>query len=60
MLLNFGKCQCLHKGHGNLDVNYKMGHAVLVSTVIEKDLGVTICVDMKVSEQCCVAVSGGN
>ena len=22
MLLNFGKCKCLHTGHGNLDVNY--------------------------------------
>ena len=25
MLLNFGKCKCLHTGHGNLNVNYKMG-----------------------------------
>ena len=33
MLLNFGKCKCLHTGHGNLDVNYKMG-----DTVQEKDL----------------------
>ena len=22
MLFNFGKCKCLHTGHGNLDVNY--------------------------------------
>ena len=28
MLLNFGKCKCLHTGHGNLDVNYKMGYTV--------------------------------
>ena len=24
MLFNFGKCKCLHTGHGNLDVNYEM------------------------------------
>ena len=42
MLLNFGKCKCLHTGHGNLDVNYKIGDTVLFTTVKEKDLGVTI------------------
>ena len=36
MLLNFGKCKCLHTGHGNLDVNYKMGDSVLGTTVKEK------------------------
>ena len=51
MLLNFGKCKCLHTGHGHLDVNYKMGDTVLGSTVKEKDLGITISADMKVSEQ---------
>ena len=25
MLFTFGKCKCLHTGHGNLGVNYKMG-----------------------------------
>ena len=52
MLFNFGKCKCLHTGHGNLDVNNKMGDTVLGTTVKEKDLGVTINADMKVSEQC--------
>ena len=52
MLLNFGKRKCLYTGHGNLDVNYKMGDTVLGTTVKEKDLGVTISADMKVSEQC--------
>ena len=28
-MFNFGKCKCLHTGHGNLDVNYKMGDNVL-------------------------------
>ena len=60
MLLNFGKCKCLHTGHGNLDVNYKMGATVLGTTVKEKDLGVTISADMNVSEQCGIAASKGN
>ena len=25
MLLNFGKCKCIHIGHGNMDEEYKMG-----------------------------------
>ena len=50
MLLNVnGKCKCLHPGHGNLDVNNKMGDTVLSTTVKEKDLGVTISADMEVS-----------
>ena len=60
MLFNFGKCKCLHSGHGNLNVNYKMGDTVLGTTVKEKDLGVTISADMKVSEQCGIAASNGN
>ena len=60
MLLNFGKCKCLHTGHRNLNVNYKMGDTVLGTTVKEKNLGVTISADMKVSEQCGIAASKGN
>ena len=55
MLLNFGKCKCLHTERGNLDVNYKMGDTVLGTTVKEKDLGVTISADINVSEQCGIA-----
>ena len=60
MLFNFGKCKCLHTGHGNLDINYNMGNTVLDTTVKQKDLGVTISADMKVSEQCGIAASKGN
>ena len=60
MLFNFGKCKCLHTGHGNLNVNYKMGDTVLGTTVKEKDLGIPINADMKVSEQCGIAASKGN
>ena len=58
MLLNLGKSNCLHTGHGDLDVNNNMGNAVLSITVKEKDLGTTISVDMK--EQCGIAASRGN
>ena len=29
MLFNLGKRKCLHTGHGNLDVKYKVGFTVL-------------------------------
>ena len=60
MLFNFGKRKCLHTGHGNLNVNYKMGDTILGTAVKEKDLGVTISADMKISEQCGIAGSKGN
>ena len=49
MLFNFGKYKCIHIGHGNMDVEYKMGDAVLGRTTPEKDLGVTFSAHMKVS-----------
>ena len=51
MLLNFGKCKCIHIVHRNMDEEYKMGDAVLGRTTQEKDLGVIFSADMKVSEQ---------
>ena len=52
MLLNFGKCKCLHTGHRKLDVNHKIGDTVLGTPVKEHDLGVTISADVNISEQC--------
>ena len=52
MLFNFGKCKCLHTGSGNTGMNYEMGGTILSKTVKEKDLGVTMNANMKVSEQC--------
>ena len=37
MIFYFGKCKCLHTGHGNLDINYDMGDNVLGTTVKEKE-----------------------
>ena len=60
MSFNFGKCKCLHTGLGNTGVNYEMGGTILSKTVKEKDLGVTMNANMKVSEQCRIAASEGN
>ena len=60
MLFNFGKCKCLHTGPGNTGMNYKMGGTILSGTVKEKDLGVSMNANMKVSEQCRIAASKGN
>ena len=60
MLLNLGKCKCTRTGYGNLDINSNMGDTVLRTTVKEKDLGITISADMKVSEQCGIASSKSN
>ena len=57
MLLNFGKCKCLHTGHGNEDAQYATGGTALNTTVKEKDLGFPINTDMKVSEQCGIATA---
>ena len=62
MLFNFGKCKCLHTEPGNTGMNYEMGGGgnILSKTVNEKDLGVTMNANMKVSEQCRIAASKGN
>ena len=39
MLFNFGRCKCLHSGHGNEDAQYRMGGTVLNTTLKEKYLG---------------------
>ena len=59
MSFNFGKCACLQAGAGNTGVNYEIGGTILSKTVKEKDLGVTMNVNMKVSEQCRIAASKG-
>ena len=60
MLFNLEKCKCLHTGPGNTGMNYEMGGTILGKTVKEKDLGVTMNANMKVSEQCRIAASQGN
>ena len=45
---------------GKYGMNYEMGGTILRKTVNEKDLGVTMNANMKVSEQCRIAASKGN
>ena len=62
--LKNGRCYSilgnLHTGSGNTGMNYEMGGTILSKTVKEKDLGVTMNANMKVSEQCRIAASKGN
>ena len=47
-------------GPGNTGMNYGRGGTILSKTVKEKDLGVSINANMRVSEQCRIAASKGN
>ena len=58
MLFNFRKCKSLHTGHGNEDAQNTMSDTVINTTL--KELGLTIIADMKVSQQCGIAVAKGN
>ena len=59
--LNQSKCKCLHIGRANGKEPYEMHNTVLLKTSSkEKDLGVTISADWKVSEQCGIAARKGN
>ena len=60
MLFNKDKCKCLHIGQANAKHNYLMNNTVLLSTEREKDVGVVVSSDMKVSEQCGIAARKGN
>ena len=60
MLINFGKCKCMHTVSGNTDMNYEMGGTIRSKTVKEKYVGVTMNANMKVSEQCRIAASKGD
>ena len=50
----------LHIGRANGKEPYEMHNTVLLKTSKEKDLGVTISADWKVSEQCGIAARKGN
>ena len=61
MLFNyFWECKYIHIGPGNSGMNYEMGGSILSKTMKEKDLGVRMNANMKVSEQCRIAASKGN
>ena len=60
MLFNQSKCKCLHIERANGKEPYEMHNTVLLKTSKEKDLGVTISADWKVSKQCGIAARKRN
>ena len=60
MLFNNDKCKIMHFGHDNVEMDYLINDVVLGSVVEEKDLGVLIRNDLKVSNQCSKAVCTAN
>ena len=60
MLFNVQKCKVLHLGHKNTNQEYLLGGSVLESISSERDLGVIVQNDLKVSEQCSKVVKTAN
>ena len=52
MLFNTDKCKVMHLDNKNPCVKYDLGGRELESIVEEKDLGILITKDLKVSAQC--------
>lgn len=52
MQFNVGKCKVMHFGHRNQRHVYYMNGAALEETEEEKDVGVTVCSNLKPSAQC--------
>ena len=51
---------CLRIGKTNGKERYEMHNTVLLKTSKEKDIGVTLSADWKMSEQCGIAARNGN
>ena len=60
MLFNQSKCKCFPIGRANGKEPYEMHNTVLLKTSKEKDIGMTISADWKVSEQCGIGARKGN
>jgi len=60
MEMNVEKCKVMHVGLHNMKESYSLNDTVLVQTEEEKDLGVIITKDFKVSQQCLKAAKKGN
>ena len=57
MLFNIGKCKVMHFGRANQSYDYHMSNSKLEVVTEEKDLGVWISQDLKVSHHCLQAYS---
>jgi ribonuclease P/MRP protein subunit RPP40 len=59
MSFNIEKCKVMHLGYNNGEAKYFMGGRELAVVKEEKDLGVIISQDLKVSKQCAIAAKKG-
>jgi len=60
MMFNVKKCKVMHMGRKNPRYQYKMNGQILETVKQEKDLGVVISEDLKVSNQCNMAYLKAN
>jgi ribonuclease P/MRP protein subunit RPP40 len=60
MLFNLEKCKIMHFGYNNPKNTFLLGSQILDSVKEEKDLGVLITDDLKVSNQCVKVVKTAN
>ena len=57
MLFNVDKCKVMHFGKHNAHYDYTLNNKPLVKVTEERDLGIVISSDLKVSQQCSQAYS---
>ena len=60
MLFNIDKCKCLHIGYGNNHTTYQLGGTEVPTATQEKDLGIIVTENLKVSEQCAKVTKTAN
>ena len=60
MLFNTDKCKVMHIGNKNCGADYKMGDIPLAVVEEERDLGIIVQNDLKVSKQCAKVAATGN
>ena len=60
MLFNVDKCKVMHFGYKNINAEYSMGGNILDVVKEERDLGVIVQSDLKVSQQCSNSVKTAN
>ena len=54
------KCKCLHIGHGNNRTTYQLGGTEVPTATQEKDRGIIVTENLKVSEQCAKVTKTAN
>jgi len=60
MLFNVDKCKVMHFGFNNTLASYHIDNIMLPSCTVERDLGIIIQDNLKVSEQCLKATNTAN